>query len=89
MKTLVKQGFLTLVILAAIANTSEHPDQVEEMEDMLDSPNMNSNRGKNINDDNDVMSDDTSSGADEDKDMMEAADTSDVRSLFVSLFQFK
>ena len=54
MKTLAKQGFLLLVLLAAISNSHslERPDLAKKLV--------------------------TSSSADEDKEMMEEADTSDV-----------
>jgi hypothetical protein len=80
MKTLARKGFLLLVLLAAITNSVEIPDLVEELDGVIDSPYMKFNTKKAGGDDgDDAMSDDTSSSSDEDKEMMETADTSHVR----------
>ena len=78
MKTLARKGFLLLVLLAAITNSVEIPDLVEELDGVIDSPYMKFNT-KKADDGDDAMSDDTSSSTDEDKEMMETADTSHVR----------
>ena len=79
MKTLAKQGFLLLALLVAISNSSERSGLVEELEEMFDSPYTKYNT-KTANDDggDDAMSDDKSLNADDDKEMMEPADTSHV-----------
>jgi hypothetical protein len=79
MKTLARKGFLLLVLLAAITNSVEIPDLVEELDGVIDSPYMKFNTKKASDDGDDAMSDDTSSSSDEDKEMMETADTSHVR----------
>ena len=75
----IKQTFLSLLLLVAISNSSNTPDLVEEVDGTFTSPYMKYNTKKPDDvDDDDTMSDDTSWSADEDKEMVETADTSHV-----------
>ena len=75
----IKQTFLSLLLLVAISNSSNTPDLVEEVDGTFTSPYMKYNTKKPDDvDDDDTMSDDTSWSADEDKEMVETADITHV-----------